>query len=197
MYWGEWRAGKYEAGGTTFGLIDDLERLNWIWTACRVVDECKQMVRQGKEKYRLEERPSAYFEYFRQYENWIELTLYGCILSVAVFRRDAIAGQAPRDRAAPAVVRSTLLPCGSDPAITAEVPQTSSPIQKHRYDMPSTTGASMYSCGEGGGRGGEGVSGAAGGLAPAGTTGTSAAAVLGAWVSEVDVSRSEAEARRR
>jgi len=48
-------------------------------------------------------------------------------------------------------------------AITADVPQTSSPIQKHRYDMPMTTGASMYSCGERGregARGGEGVSGA-------------------------------------
>ena len=35
-------------------------------------------------------------------------------------------------------------------AMTAEVPQTSSPIQKQRYDMASTTGASMYSCGGGG-----------------------------------------------
>ena len=39
-------------------------------------------------------------------------------------------------------------------AMTAEVPQMSSPIQKQRYDIASTTGPSMVSWqGTGGGRG--------------------------------------------
>lgn len=48
--------------------------------------QMKQMVRIGREKYELEQKKSAYFEYFRSFENWIELFLYGCILSVAVLR---------------------------------------------------------------------------------------------------------------
>ena len=44
------------------------------------------MVRKGREKYRLEEKTEAYFVYFQDGQNWIELAFYGCILTVAGLR---------------------------------------------------------------------------------------------------------------
>eukprot|EP00966_Prymnesium_polylepis_P070756 1644295-Prymnesium_polylepis.1 len=68
------------------GTVSTLEYVNWYWTFCRVIDEIKQMVRKGREKYRLEEKTEAYFVYFQDGQNWIELAFYGCILTVAGLR---------------------------------------------------------------------------------------------------------------
>ena len=48
--------------------------------------QVKQAIRKGREKFRLEERPSAYLEYFYDPMNWLELTIYSLILTVAGLR---------------------------------------------------------------------------------------------------------------
>ncbi|KAL3899604.1 MAG: hypothetical protein SGPRY_012617 [Prymnesium sp.] len=80
-----WRSGVYLAEGET-GTTSNLEYVNWFWTFCRIIDEVKQMIIVGHKSYKLEQKFGAYFEYFRSVENLMELTLYACILTVAILR---------------------------------------------------------------------------------------------------------------
>ena len=81
-----YRSGTYLARPGSTGTISGLEIFIWFWTGCRLLDEIKQMYRNGKDKYKLEETFISLFAYFDNPMNIFELTIYFAILTAATMR---------------------------------------------------------------------------------------------------------------